>query len=221
MEIAAFAGNSISSRAQASDSTQKALSSDFETFLKMLTAQMQNQDPLNPIESTDYAVQLATFSAVEQQVKTNDLLTAVGRQLGGQGLGQVAGWVGMEARVDAPAYFDGSPLTIYPPTNPNADTAILVVADSTGSEISRQPIDPNSVSLDWAGVDAGGQPLPVGNYSFRVESMKDGKVVGAEQAQVYALVKEAVLADGVLNIVLEGGAQVSTDSVLALRTASS
>ena len=43
------------------------INSDFETFLKMLTAQMENQDPLNPIESSDYAVQLATFSGVEQQ----------------------------------------------------------------------------------------------------------------------------------------------------------
>lgn len=59
-----------------------ALSSDFETFLKMLTVQMQNQDPLNPIDSTEYAMQLATFSSVEQQVLTNDLLR---QMMGGQG----------------------------------------------------------------------------------------------------------------------------------------
>jgi len=38
----------------------------FETFLKMLTAQIQNQDPMNPIASSDDAIQLATFSSVEQ-----------------------------------------------------------------------------------------------------------------------------------------------------------
>ena len=42
-----------------------AISSDFETFLKMLTAQMENQDPLNPLDSQDFATQLATFSGVE------------------------------------------------------------------------------------------------------------------------------------------------------------
>ncbi len=41
------------------------ISADFETFLKMLTVQMQNQDPLNPVDSSDYATQLATFSGVE------------------------------------------------------------------------------------------------------------------------------------------------------------
>ena len=41
---------------------------DFETFLKMLTTQIRNQDPLNPMEGSEFAVQLATFSGVEQQV---------------------------------------------------------------------------------------------------------------------------------------------------------
>jgi len=40
------------------------VSSDFDTFLKMMTTQVQNQDPLNPVDSSDYAVQLATFSSV-------------------------------------------------------------------------------------------------------------------------------------------------------------
>jgi flagellar basal-body rod modification protein FlgD len=71
-----------------------AISSDFTTFLKMLTTQMQNQDPLNPIDSADYAVQLATFSGVEQSVKTNQLLESLGQQFGLLGMAQMAGWVG-------------------------------------------------------------------------------------------------------------------------------
>ena len=60
---------------------RSALASDFDTFLRMLTTQMQNQDPLNPIDSTDYATQLATFSGVEQQVRTNSLLADLGTWL--------------------------------------------------------------------------------------------------------------------------------------------
>jgi len=48
----------------------------------MLTVQMQNQDPLNPVDSSDYAVQLATFSNVEQQVQTNDILRELQSQMG-------------------------------------------------------------------------------------------------------------------------------------------
>ncbi len=79
--------------------SKKAISSDFETFLKMLTVQMQNQDPLNPVDSSDYAVQLATFSSVEQQVLTNDILRSLSDQIGGGSIQQLAGWIGMEGLV--------------------------------------------------------------------------------------------------------------------------
>jgi len=84
-------------------SATKEISSDFETFLKMLTVQLENQDPLNPVDSADYAVQLATFSGVEQQVQTNDLLKQLATQLGTGSIAQMASWVGMEARTTAPA----------------------------------------------------------------------------------------------------------------------
>lgn len=83
------------------------ISTDYQMFLKMLTAQMKNQDPLNPIDSTDYATQLATFSGVEQQVKTNDLLTSLTGQLGVSGMGQLASWVGMEARAAVAVPYQG------------------------------------------------------------------------------------------------------------------
>ena len=49
--------------------TQNAVTSDFQTFIQMLTTQAENQDPLNPMDSAEYASQLASFSSVEQQVK--------------------------------------------------------------------------------------------------------------------------------------------------------
>lgn len=102
------------------------IESDFQTFLVMLTTQMQNQDPLNPIDSTDYASQLATFSGVEQQVKTNQLLESLSAQIGLSGIAQYAGWVGMEARVDAPSMFNSVPITLFPTPAIDADQAILV-----------------------------------------------------------------------------------------------
>ena len=53
------------------------LSSDFETFIRMLTAQARYQDPLEPLDSSQYATQLAQFSMVEQQVLANDRLAAL------------------------------------------------------------------------------------------------------------------------------------------------
>ena len=92
------------------------MSSDFETFIKMLTTQAKYQDPLEPIDSSAYAAQLAQFSMVEQQVQSNELLTALTEQLGGSNMAGMANWIGMEARTTAPAYFDGAPITVAPST---------------------------------------------------------------------------------------------------------
>ena len=58
------------------------LSADFNAFIKMLTAQVKNQDPLKPIDSTEFATQLATFSSLEQQVLTNSKLSEISSNLG-------------------------------------------------------------------------------------------------------------------------------------------
>ena len=51
-----------------------AASLDYNAFLRLLIAQMQNQDPLNPMEGTEYTAQLAQFSSVEQSIQTNQKL---------------------------------------------------------------------------------------------------------------------------------------------------
>ncbi|MEM6649158.1 MAG: flagellar hook capping FlgD N-terminal domain-containing protein [Pseudomonadota bacterium] len=50
---------------------------EFNQFLQLLTAQVENQDPLQPLDSTQFVEQLATFSSLEEQVQTNDLLASI------------------------------------------------------------------------------------------------------------------------------------------------
>ncbi|WP_262423038.1 flagellar hook capping FlgD N-terminal domain-containing protein [Brevundimonas denitrificans] len=53
------------------------MASNFETFLLLLTAQLKNQDPLSPLDSNEFTGQLTQMAGVEQQLLTNDLLTAL------------------------------------------------------------------------------------------------------------------------------------------------
>jgi len=55
----------------------KAQTVDYQSFLRLLVAQMKNQDPTSPMESTDYVAQLATFSQVEQSVQINSKLDSI------------------------------------------------------------------------------------------------------------------------------------------------
>lgn len=137
----------------ATDTT--AVNSDYDVFLQLLTAQVKNQDPLDPMSSDDFSSQLAQFSAVEQQVKTNDLLEALGVQMSVMGMGEMATWIGLDARAAAAASFDGSPISISPNPAASADRAVLVVRDSSGNEVQRQDFTPppmKSSGLAWTGM---------------------------------------------------------------------
>ncbi len=193
------------------------ISSDFETFLKMLTVQMQNQDPLDPIKSEDYAVQLATFSGVEQQVRTNELIAAMGAQLGMMGMSQFAGWVGMQARAPVVAYFDGTPIALSANPPAMADRMELIVRDFTGQAVDRRPVPNLDGPLEWNGVAADGSRYLEGLYSFEIESFSNGVSLGSAPAEPYSIVTEARVQDGQTMLILRGGIAVPADQVTALR----
>lgn len=201
-----------------SRSSTEALSSDFETFLKMLTVQLQNQDPLNPLDSNEYAVQLATFSGVEQQVRTNDLLSAMLEQSASADLSRMAGWVGQTVRVEGAAMFQGDPITVSPSPAQGADHADLVIRDAQGLERNRLRISLDGSPVNWSGTDKRGATVGWGTYSFEVESFdaKDN-LVAESDAEIYAEVIEARTDGTSVSLVLPGGIEVDSSVVTAIR----
>jgi flagellar basal-body rod modification protein FlgD len=195
------------------------LNSDFETFLKMLTTQMRNQDPLNPVESSDFAVQLATFSTVEQQVRTNDLLSDLGARITTLGLGQLSGWIGLEARALTPVSFHGQPVTLTASIDPLADAAQLVVTDAQGVVVQTQAIPPRSGRLDWTGLDPAGLPLPEGIYQISAQSFSQGEIIAERDVEVHGQITEARLEAGETVVVMENGEVIPASQILGLRPA--
>lgn len=190
---------------------------DFTTFLRMLTTQMENQDPLNPMESTDFAVQLATFSGVEQQVQTNRLLSSLSGQFGLMGMAQLSGWIGQEARSAGPVHFDGQPVTLSFQPAPMADDLALVVRDARGNLVAREQVPPGQTSYRWLGGDAAGNPAAPGIYSFQLENLRAGEVIRTDPAQSYARIEEARRDGDQITLILRGGVAISADAVTALR----
>ena len=197
-----------------------ALSSDFETFLRMLTVQMKNQDPLNPTESTDFAVQLATFSGVEQQVKTNELLGQMTEGGSASGLSDFAGWIGKSVRSPAAARFDGAPLTLHPSAAPApGQTGFLVVRDVTSLPVARTPVPAGDEPVSWAGVRPDGTPFPAGLYRFELEMEEAGSVVSTAPVEHYASVVEVRTGENGPVLLLPGDVTVPTTRVTAVRDA--
>jgi flagellar basal-body rod modification protein FlgD len=210
----------IGTASSGTTSATTTLTSDFNTFLKMLTVQAENQDPLNPVDSTEFASQLAQFSAVEQQVRTNDLLTGISESLNGSALQEVGKWIGMEGLVRAPVLFAGQSISIRPEYHADADSAQLVVRDSGGTEIQRFDLDIEEENVVWGGADAEGNPLPYGIYSFSVESYEGDKQIKSERAQVYSVIEEVRTGTNGVTVTFADGTEMAHELITGLRAPS-
>ncbi|MEC3861619.1 flagellar hook capping FlgD N-terminal domain-containing protein [Mesobacterium sp. TK19101] len=193
------------------------LTSDFETFLKMLTVQMTNQDPLNPADASEFSTQLATFSALEQQVLTNQLLHDLTSSLTAAPVSEAAALIGMQALSDAPARFAGTPLDLRADPPVSADRAVLIVRDADGSLVQSFDFDPDETELSWAGVDGDGRSLPYGTYQFEVESFVGADTLGTRPALNYATVTEVRRDGASTELVLDGGIAVNANAVQGIR----
>lgn len=217
MEIPQSSSAIATNRPPSAAGSQSGISSDFETFLRMLTAQMKNQDPLNPVESADFATQLATFSGVEQAVLTNDLLRGLSLQIGVSGL---AAWVGKEVRAPAPVYFDGAPVTLHPNPMATATAGEIVVRDASGAVVHRFASPATTDPVQWDGVDRNGVRLPDGVYSFAFANLSEGKALGENPVDTYNTVTEVQSNAGQTSLVANGGIMIRLGDVTALRSPS-
>jgi flagellar basal-body rod modification protein FlgD len=91
-----------------SEQDRKTIAQNFDQFLSLLTTQLKNQSPLDPLDANQFTQQLVQFSGVEQQLKTNDLLTKMAQSFGGSGAtggkltaASAAALIGTKVSVDA------------------------------------------------------------------------------------------------------------------------
>ena len=156
-------GSSLSSTSGAT------LAGNFQTFLTLLTTQLQNQNPLDPLDTNQFTQQLVQFASVEQQLKTNDQLTSlVSLQQTAQST-QALGFVGKTAVVDGTtAALTNSSATweLSVPTNSNVNISIT---SSTGQTVFTGNYAVNTGSnqpFTWDGKGTDGTQLPDGQYKM-------------------------------------------------------
>jgi flagellar basal-body rod modification protein FlgD len=204
--------------AQTTVNSQVTLAEDFSEFLELLTTQLQNQDPLEPLDSNQFTEQLVQFSQVEQQINANqklDDLVALGLN---NAITTSLGYVGLDVSyVSAELAFDGTnPAPIRYSLGANAATSTINIFDEEGSLV--QSLDAETAAgvhnFEWDGRDLLGNPVPAGTYVVSVDSLDleenvidtttvvTGRVKGIEQQNgvVYALVGDrAVATTAILN----------------------
>jgi flagellar basal-body rod modification protein FlgD len=158
---------SSSTSSSVSSTTGGTLAGNFQTFLTLLTTQLQNQDPLSPLDTNQFTQQLVQFASVEQQLKTNSQLTTlVSLQQTAQST-QALGFVGKTAVVDgSTAALTNASATwdLSVPTNSNVNISIT---NSTGQTVFTGDYAVsagNNLPFTWDGKGSDGTQWPDGSY---------------------------------------------------------
>ncbi len=154
-----------------------------DDFLTLLVAQMQNQDPLNPTDSTEWTSQLAQYSQLEQSMNLN---TTMDKLVEGQQTSErlsALSLIGKEAVVEGSTFnLDDGSVEIGYRVDGTAGEIQLHIQDSSGRRVSTlYPTDLTSGNhfLTWQGMDQNGEHLPAGEYSIVVEAQSaEGGTVG-------------------------------------------
>ena len=105
-----------------------------DDFLKMLVAQLQNQDPLNPLDGTDFTAQLAQFSSLEQLDNMNSQLNVIGLYQSSLNNSQSVGLIGQQITANGNSVMVEGPATILSyDLSGNTDTVSVKIYDQEGS----------------------------------------------------------------------------------------
>ncbi|MDZ4778396.1 MAG: flagellar hook capping FlgD N-terminal domain-containing protein [Alphaproteobacteria bacterium] len=143
------------------------LSDNFDTFLSLLTAQLANQDPLNPVDSAAFTQQLVQYSQVEQQIATNDKLATLLNQSAAAGSAAAVSFIGKTAvfTSDVARLADGEAKWNYDITGATGNARISI-RDSSGREVYAENVVAanGAQTFTWDGENAQGNAVDDGAY---------------------------------------------------------
>lgn len=162
-----------------SGATTQGIGKEFNSFIQLLTAQIRNQDPLSPMDSTQFVEQLATFSSLEQEVRSNTNLENIAGMIGGLHSTILAGqWLGETVAIDTSwTPYSGEPVEYVVNIPETTDETQLKVRDSNGNEIWSQTLEPGAESYFWNGETTSGEELATdGVYQLEIQMYKDGEL---------------------------------------------
>jgi flagellar basal-body rod modification protein FlgD len=169
--VAAATGASASSGAA---TNRASIAQNFDSFLLLLTTQLKNQSPLDPLDTNQFTQQLVQFASVEQQMKSNETLTSLLDSVKASNTSAAAGLVGLNVTADGRTtrLADGKAAWTLTPAKA-ASQAVFVVRDAQGNTVyqERKPLAAGAQTFAWNGKLSTGQIAPEGDYTLGVAAL--------------------------------------------------
>ncbi|MDQ7018481.1 MAG: flagellar hook assembly protein FlgD [Robiginitomaculum sp.] len=217
--MAVLNGLGLNSTISTTQTATAGLANNFDTFLTLLTEQLKNQDPLSPLDSTQFVDQLVQFSGVEQQINQNKNLESLINLNAANSATAAVGFIGKEVDVlntTAPLA-NGNAQWSYA-TQSDAASVSILVKDANGKVVFKA--DGNTATgthtFNWDGRDNVGTLLADGNYDLEVSALdNDGNLVSTSVTTTRVITGADF--SGTEPALLVGNERIAFANILAVR----
>ena len=201
--------------------SRQGIADNFDTFLSILTTQLKNQNPLDPLDTNQFTQQLVQFTGVEQQLKTNQFLEAMMLSTQNSGQSDVVNYIGkvISASGTKGELVNGAAAWNF--ALDEASTINVTVKDAKGNVVFTKEgkVAAGESVFNWDGVDNNGKLQPDGTYSIAISAKNtDGKVINAKTDMVGEVT--GVDFTGTEPVLLIGSARVNLSAVNAVKAKS-
>ncbi|MGN0931484.1 flagellar hook assembly protein FlgD [Falsigemmobacter intermedius] len=220
MSLSAIAHTAVGSGL--SDASRNTLASDYQSFLNLLVAQVSNQDPLEPMESSQFVSQLAQLTQVEQSVQVNTQMEALRRQLSLNAALSETALIGREVTVPSETFSldeDGARFAYELGTA--AETVQLQIRDASGALVAviDQPAGEAGArrEVSWDGMTSGGLRAENGRYGISVAAITASGEAGSYQTYSAGKVVAIDYNGGSTWLQLADGTRVSSGDIIGAR----
>lgn len=191
-----------------------------QDFLKLLVAQLKNQDPLAPQDNSQFVAQLAQFSSLQAAMGTNTRLDTISSQNQGVANTEAINLVGKKATVKGSlltAQGSGQPVAVNFTLAANSATTNVSIQDSTGKVVRTIPIGAHNAGLvktSWDGRDDNGNVMPAGTYAVSVQAKTEqGGAISVAQ-ETTGTVTSVAFDKGYPVLSLDNGMQVPVSDLI-------
>jgi len=218
-DINAIAGAATGGESKTSTAASR-LAGDFDNFLLLLTTQLKNQDPTEPLDTNDFTQQIAALSSVEQGINTNKNLEALISLIGNAQISSVVNYIGkiVDAEGDKGTLIEQQALFVYN-LDKAADKVKVTLTDASGSVVfsgnGSKLAGRNQVVWDGINSNTGAQ-MPDGIYTIKVEATDAAGNAIKSQTLTTGMVTAVDIVDGAATLSV-GTIPITLDKVLSIR----
>jgi flagellar basal-body rod modification protein FlgD len=204
-------------------STDRAMiAENFDSFLLLLTTQLKNQSPLDPMDTNQFTQQLVQFASVEQQLKSNDTLNALLTSARGSSVSTAASFVGMQVTADGTTARLANGKAEWMINPARAGQASVTILDSSGNVVaaSTRAVPAGSQKFIWDGRTSTGGTAPAGDYTIQITARDAAGSSVSVKTEIVGRVESVDVSEGEPVLVV-GSNRVPLDKVKAITWPSS